>query len=887
MERNIFRFIFQFSKPQQFFILFVTALSLPFYYFSLDIPKIIVNQTLGGESESYPMEYHFFGKKIASLGQIELLFTLCGAFLLLVLINGGFKYYVNVYKGRLGERMLRRLRYQLLTRVLRFPSGHFRKVSQGELIPMITAEIEPVGGFIGDAIALPAHQGGLLLTAIVFIFAQDLFMGLAAISLYPIQGYIIPKLQRKVVMLSKKRVREVRKLSERIGEGVSGNLEIHAHDTSNYELADFSYRLGRIYDIRYDIYRKKFFVKFLNNFLGQLTPFFFFSIGGYFVIQGSVSLGSLVAVLAAYKDLAPPWKELLNYYQIMADTSVKYEQVVTQFEPAGMRDEHLMTEDTEGREPLSGDLSLANVSLSEDDVRVVEAVTCQIALNEHVAIVGAGGSGKGALALLMARLVDTTSGKITIAGRELANLPESFTGRRLSFVGPNAVLMSTSLGENLYYGLKHRPGIPAVYDDAQAEERRRSLVECEASGNTTMDIFADWTDYAAAAANSPEELQNAGVRALHVADLSDDVYDLGLRSVVDPAERPDFTRRILEARTAFRERLTDPQLAELIEPFDSTKYNANATMSENLLFGTPVGDAFDFENLAENSYVLSVLERTGLVNDLLEKGYMVAETMVELFSGLPPEHEFFQQFSFISADELPEYAALVNRADRNKLGELEEFDRSMLLSLPFKLIPARHRLGVLDEAFQQKLLTARAAFASELPKDLAAAVEFFDPLHYNASATLQDNILFGKLAYGQAQGAERVGRVISEVIASLELRSTVIEAGLDFQVGIGGARLTMGQRQKLAIARAVLKRPDVLIVSEATAALDGAGQNQIMENLITEFKGRALVWVLHRSSQGNRFDRVIVMRGGHVVEQGPSDQLDRPGSYFKELIEGE
>ena len=794
---------------------------------------------------------------------------------------------MNVYKGRLGERMLRRLRYQLLTRVLRFPSGHFRKVSQGELIPMITAEIEPVGGFIGDAIALPAHQGGVLLTAIVFIFAQDFFMGLAAISLYPIQGYIIPKLQRKVVMLSKRRVREVRKLSERIGEGVSGNLEIHAHDTSNYELSDFSYRLGRIYDIRYEIYRKKFFVKFLNNFLGQLTPFFFFSIGGYFVIQGSVSLGSLVAVLAAYKDLAPPWKELLNYYQIMADTSVKYEQVVTQFEPAGMRDEHLMTEDIEEKEPLSGDISLANVSLSEDDVRVVEAVTCQITLNEHVAIVGAGGSGKGALALLLARLVDSTSGKITIAGQELANLPEAFTGRRLSFVGPNAVLMSTSLGENLYYGLKHRPVEPAAYDDAQTEERRRSLVESEASGNSTMDYFADWIDYAAAGANSPEELQNAGVRALHVADLSDDVYNLGLRSVVDPAERPDFTRRILEARAAFRERLSDPELAELIEPFDSTKYNTNATMSENLLFGTPVGDTFDFENLAENSYMLSVLESTGLVNDLLERGYIVAETMVELFSGLPPEHEFFQQFSFISADDLPEYAALVNRADRSKLGELEEFDRSMLLSLPFKLIPARHRLGVLDEAFQQKLLTARAAFASGLPKDLATAVEFFDPHHYNASATLQDNILFGKLAYGQAQGAERVGRVISEVIDSLDLRSTVIEAGLDFQVGIGGARLTVAKRQKLAIARAVLKRPDVLIVSEATTALDGAGQNQVLENLITEFKGRALIWVLHRPSQGNRFDRVIVMRGGQVVEQGPFDQLDRPGSYFKELIEGE
>ena len=62
-------------------------------------------------------------------------------------------------------RMLRRLRYMLYARILRFPLPQFRKVSQGELIPMITAEVEPLGGFIGDAFALPALQGGLLLTS--------------------------------------------------------------------------------------------------------------------------------------------------------------------------------------------------------------------------------------------------------------------------------------------------------------------------------------------------------------------------------------------------------------------------------------------------------------------------------------------------------------------------------------------------------------------------------------------------------------------------------------------------------------------------------------------------------------------------------------------------
>ena len=83
----------------------------------------------------------------------------------------------------------------------------------------------------------------------------------------------------------------MRQISDRIGESVSGMPEIHAHDTSAWHLADISHRYGDIYDIRFEIFQRKFFIKFLNNFINQLTPFFFYSIGGYLVIKGSISFG--------------------------------------------------------------------------------------------------------------------------------------------------------------------------------------------------------------------------------------------------------------------------------------------------------------------------------------------------------------------------------------------------------------------------------------------------------------------------------------------------------------------------------------------------------------------------------------------------------------------
>jgi len=88
-----------------------------------------------------------------------------------------------------------------------------------------------------------------------------------------VQGIIIPKLRKRLLVLGRERQLTARALAGRIAECVEGAAEIHAHDTSNYERAEISARLGRIFRIRFELYQRKFMVKFLNNFLSQVTPF--------------------------------------------------------------------------------------------------------------------------------------------------------------------------------------------------------------------------------------------------------------------------------------------------------------------------------------------------------------------------------------------------------------------------------------------------------------------------------------------------------------------------------------------------------------------------------------------------------------------------------------
>ena len=884
MEKSVLRYVLRYSKPQQIILTVLAAASFPFLYLFYELPKLIINEAIGGRSVNFPYEI----VSGIEVDQVTFLFMLCAAFLVLVIINQSFKYVINVYRGLTGERMLRRLRYDLYSRILRFPLPTFRKISQGEIIPMISQEVEPLGGFIGNAFSQPAFQGGTLLTILAFLFIQDWRMALAAVMLYPLQVWLIPKLQRRVNQLGKERVRRVRRLSERIGETVQGVQEIRAHDGARLALSHFANQLHAIFDVRYRIYRQKFVIKFLNNFIQQLGPFFFYSIGGYLVIQRELEIGTLVAAIAAHKDLASPWKELLAYYQQYSDANIKYDQVVSQFEPAGMRDEASQLTEPESIEPLRGEIALANVTWRDDqDIAVLDGVSARVPLDRRVALIGPPGSGREELVLTLARLLDPDRGSLAVGGVDFTVAPEAVVGRRTAYVGQNSFIFAGSIANNLYFGLRHRPLVEHTYQGTAASERAHYVSEAQRSGNIDHDIEADWTDYGSADVGDLPGLTARALEVLEMLGMSEDIYEFGLRGTIDPDRRADVAEQIMSARTRLRERLIDPEIAPLVETFDRDRYNSNASVGENLLFGNPVTDDFDSDHLAANEYVLEVLEDAGLIQKFLQVGYQLAATMVELFADLPPDHELFQQFSFVSADELPELQNLLQRADRDNLRALGMAERSTLISLPFVLVPARHRLGLVDAEFQTKILDAREIFAQNLPDELRSAIEFFDRESYNRAANLQDNILFGKVAYGQAQAQERVGVLIREVISELDLRHTVAEVGLQYNVGIAGARLSSAQRQRLALARATLKRPDVLLLFEPTSGMDGASQTRIMEGLLETFEHKALIWALHRARDGEHFDHVIVMRQGKIVEQGSFAELNVEGTFFNKLLSQE
>ena len=893
MDKSLFRYIWRHSKRDQLIICLVVFASLPFYFASLDLPKRIVNEAIQGRpfengrttarflDLALPLPDWFGGRVQLFEGfevdRFTLLFGLSGLFLLFVLVNGAFKYWINVAKGALGERMLRRLRFDLFSLLLRFTPETLRTVKSSEAATIIKDEVEPIGAFIGDAFVLPVFLGTQAATALLFIFLQNLWLGVLAGAVVAVQMAFIPRLRRQLLRLSRQRQVASRRLAGRVSEVVDGIEAVHVHDTASWERAEIGHRLYELFDLRFRIYKRKFMVKFLNNLLAQMTPFFFYAVGGYFALKGRLDIGQLVAVIAAYRELPPPLKELIDWDQQRLDVQVKYDQVVQYFAAEKL----LPADEPEAIEaddaPLAGLLTVENLRvLDAHGAPVIDAAALTLALPARIALVGDGGPAAGAFARIVARRRAAYEGVVAIGARNLADLPRAVVGRRIAYAGVEPTLFPGTLRDNLVYGLRRRP--PESLD-AEGREALRRIAEAQRTGNPIESVAGPWIDHDRAGARDRDDLDRILLDLLKRMGLEDDVYRFGLSGTVHPERQPDLARHVIEARRRLRDRLDAERMADLVEPFDEARYSRQATVAENLLFGAPTSRALMGRELAEHRLFRQALERESLTRPLVAMGARIAETMIEIFRDVSPGHPLFEQFSFIGADELPEYEAILSRRAGRAGGQGGErppvfalpHGITRLIGLSLGYIEPRHRLGLLDDGLMLRLVAARARIRATLGRSRHPGVAFYDPERVCAAAPLRDNLLFGRVNQGIADAPTRVAAAIAAVIDELGMRDEIEILGLDHQVGPAGRLLTAQQRASVSLIRCLVKRPDLLVIDGALAPFGEARARSLLALLRGMSEERSLFVTLPNDREADRFDALIRFRDGKALLDAPGE----------------
>ncbi len=842
MQKTINQFIWKYSSRQQIVLALMTFAYFPALYAMLELPKIIINSAI---SVSRPHEVLGF-----TLSPVEFLVLLCAIYFIMYLVNGLIKLVINIKKGVMGERMVRRLRYTLIEQLLRFPIQRFRKTSQGEIVSQITAETEPLNGYISDALALPLFQGGTMITILAFMFIQNLWLGLASITLIPLQIFVIPKLQYQINILNRRRVRHIRQLSEHIGETVSGAQAIRVHGVQRYVLANFSMRMDKLFNIRYQLYKKKFLMKFLNNFINQMTPFLFYLIGGILVLDGQLTLGALVAAIAAYKDMISPWNELLKYYQIQQDAKIKYEQLVEQFDIDNI-------DDSDYNSPVNGreeqnilPLRFTNVVTENNGHRILERLNFELAAGEHLAIVEANAEKRTHIAELALSLRQADYGSIWMGDTPIKDVPGSVKSRRLAYQPSSPPIFNTSMYENILLSIKHQP--TQSMPDSEAKEARRS-------GNSEDQYDAQWLDYPDYQFKDDDELFDWYVRAMQATGEGRNMTREGLFSHLAGKGATQQTRQFVKIRDEVAGLLRQQRSALNIPSYNENIWYPALSIAENLAFGKAIpGDMLPGEVL-QSTDVEQILYDNGFSKIIDRIGQQIALFISLGLSSDYSREQTMLDFKLSTVSQADEMLARTRRLARKLSQQHSAQEKAEMMQLFLNLVIEDHNDIKLPGSVISKIIFLRDEIDNVLTPEQRSKIPRFEFDLYHPGLTVLENILFAQLPKDiSRETLEAVLKIVEGIIEKSGLDREIMLLTLkNAETGIGGSLLSPTSKQGIPLVRVLIKRPDILIFNDGLSVYDEPEQLKIKNNIGQMLPNTAILWLSAELHDRQAFDRVI------------------------------
>ncbi|WP_223424312.1 ABC transporter transmembrane domain-containing protein [Tateyamaria pelophila] len=871
MDSTIFAFIWKHSRREQLMLLALTLVTFPFLWVTLELPKRIINDAIGATSD-------FTTVLGIQLTQIQFLLALCFGYLAAVFVHGLLKMRLNTMKGVTAERLLRRFRYQLISRMLRFPKNYFRSTSQGELVSMVTSEAEPMGGLMGDMIAQPVFQIGQMLIIVTFLFLQSFWFGLAGVALIPLQAWLIPLLQRRINLLNKERIKEVRAFSSEIGESVAGISDLRTNGGLRYRLAQFTERLSLLFEIRFKIFQQKFFMKFLNNFITQLTPFFFYSVGGYLAIRGDITVGALVAALGAYRDLSSPWKELLMYYNQTQDMSLRWEVVTERFGPTGMIDEKLFEGEPETIPRLLGDIVFDNVTLRNADGNpVLDRIDLTIPQGARVALQVKNQTERTALAELLAREALPTRGKITMAGYDLSELHQAVVAARIGYAHSRPYLFDGTLGSNLLMPLMTSP--KTMLDDAAKPDR--FSIEANRSGNSADRLDSDWVDPALAGLESVDGIRKWWFELVEAMGIDEFMFRRMLNSRIDLDKHADLAEAIVKLRPMVEARLRETGLIDAVYRFDPEEFNPAMPLGGNLLFAAPLRDISQQGLASDGRFIQLVFD-----NGLTEQGIAISQTLIEtLHQTFGMDGTSHPLFTSLNIDE-DMYERLVDIAQRRReKGDvaLTDDEFALLLTVPFAFT-AEQFGPAFPDSFKKEIVQIRKNRGAALREQTNSLFVPIDPANYLPRLTVLENALYGRVSMVAGVKAELIEDMVADVMTGQgELRRQVAETIFDVRTGLGGTNLPSIFHERAAFSRAGIKRPDVLVLDRALAS-HGAKQRQKTRFALRKLLPEATLIFLEEAFENpDAYDLFVEIKDGHIDGVQINEDEEEGGDLNRKL----
>jgi len=315
---TLYRYVWQVSRTRQLKLLAITAILAPLGIVPLEMQRRIVDTAVEQKD-------------------LHLLFWFCGIYFAVLLLYGGLKYVLNMEKGAVLEEVTLDLRTRALHRLAAGSSVPGSAAAsagmRGTSLSVVAMEAEEIGAFASDGLSLPMLQGGTIAWTLGYLIWVQPQVALIAALVYLPQIILVPKVQMQINRLSRRRTVFMRALGQSAVDAAGHHRVVnrprrHAHAAVLAQL---------IFRVRMMIYRKKFFLTFLGNFLDSLGPLLILLVGGWLVIQGEAQVGTLVVFISGFHRIAEPWSLLVNFWRSVSNMRVVYDLIrrAVAIEPPG------------------------------------------------------------------------------------------------------------------------------------------------------------------------------------------------------------------------------------------------------------------------------------------------------------------------------------------------------------------------------------------------------------------------------------------------------------------------------------------------------------------------------------------------------------------------
>ena len=388
--------------------------------------------------------------KVLMERDMAMLNLIAGGIIVVFFFRGVFYYGQSYLVSFVGQRVVIDIREALFEKFQRMPLAYFDRHQTGEIMSYVTNDVQALQNALVDKLIEFVTEASILIGSIVLMFYLDWKLTLITLITVPLVGQAMKIFGRKLKKSGTVIQERLADINSLLQESIAAVRVVKSFVRERYEIE----RFRRQNELNFQAEMKNVQLSSLLTptveFLAAITVTIILWIGGYEVVQGEITAGSLVAFLTYAVNLANPVKRIGRIYGAVQRAMAAADRV---FDVIDMEE---TIHDREGAVPLpeiEGRVAVKDVSFSyKEGAPALSHVSLEASPGQLVAFVGPSGAGKSTIANLIPRFYEVNEGVIEIDGHDVRDVTLDSLREQIGIVPQETMLFSSSVRENIRYG---------------------------------------------------------------------------------------------------------------------------------------------------------------------------------------------------------------------------------------------------------------------------------------------------------------------------------------------------------------------------------------------------------------------------------------------------